>query len=52
MNVVQIKYTNQIIIELDLLLTTESNNDVNNTASDDNDLRSSQNDKIDKQENQ
>jgi len=51
-NVVQIKHTNQIITELDLLFTTKSNNDVNNIASDNNNSRSSQNDKTDRQENQ
>jgi len=52
MSVVWIKHTNQIITELDLLFTTESDNDVNNITSDDNNSRSSQNDKTDRQENQ
>jgi len=50
-NVVWIKHTNQIITELNLLFTTENNNDANNIISDDNNSRLSQNDKINRQKN-
>ena len=50
-NVVWIKHTNQIITELNLLFTTESNNNANNIISNDNNSRSSQRNKTDKQKN-